>query len=119
MGRQFKGVIEMRWMIRMRRVFSVVGREALMLCYALRNPGTPTPIRLATVLLAAYLVSPIDLVPDFAMLFGWADDLMLLLVAVPFLAKRLPPAVFADAAARAERWFGRPATAASGRYPGR
>ena len=100
----------MLWMIRMRRLFKAVGREALMLFYALRHPATPVPIKLATILLGAYLISPLDLLPDFAMLFGWADDLVLFLVAVPYLAKRLPPSVFADASARADRWFGRSAT---------
>ena len=111
----------MLWMIRMRRLFKAVGREALILWYALRDPATPRPIKLATILLGAYLVSPIDLVPDFAMVFGWADDLMLFLIAVPFLAKRLPPSVFANASARAGRWFGRGATTTSdaGRFPGR
>ena len=81
-----------------------------MLFYALRNPATPVPIKLATILLGVYLISPVDLLPDFAMFFGWADDLMLFLVAVPFLAKRLPPSVFAETSARVDRWFGRSAT---------
>ncbi|MET0507018.1 MAG: DUF1232 domain-containing protein [Burkholderiaceae bacterium] len=97
----------MLWLIRVRRLFRTVGREALILWYALRHPGTPAAIKLATVLMALYLFSPLDIVPDFAVLFGWADDLMLLLVGIPFLAKRLPPEVFAEAAARAERWVGR------------
>lgn len=100
----------MLWMIRIRRLFKVVGREALMLWYALRHPATPGSIKLATVLLGIYLVSPLDLLPDFALLFGWADDLMLFLVAVPFLARRLPPAVQHDVASRVERWFGRGST---------
>ena len=107
----------MLWMIRLRRLFKAVGREALMLWFALRNPATPVPIKIATVLLGIYLVSPLDLLPDFAMLFGWADDLMLFLVVVPFLARRLPPTVQADVAARADRWFGRSATpSGTGRF---
>ena len=50
----------MLWMIRVRRLFKAVGREALMLLYALRNPATPAPIKLATLLLGVYLVSPLD-----------------------------------------------------------
>ncbi len=109
----------MLWMIRVRRLFKMVGREALMLLFALRNPATPAAIKLATVGLAAYLFSPIDLLPDFALVFGWADDLMLLLVAVPFLARRLPPAVFAEASSRADRWFRRPPAAGSTGQAGR
>ncbi len=110
----------MLWLLRVRRLFRSVGREALILWYALRHPGTPAAIKVATVLLGVYLFSPLDLVPDFAMLFGWADDLMLLLVGIPFLARRLPSHVFADASARAGRWFGGPAAgpAAGARRPG-
>lgn len=107
----------MLWMIRLRRLFKAVGREALMLWFALRNPATPVSIKIATLLLGAYLVSPLDLLPDFALLFGWADDLMLFLVAVPYLARRLPPAVQAEVAARADRWFGRSTTSTdTGRF---
>lgn len=106
----FREVPQMLWLLRVRRLFRSVGREALILWYALRHPGTPPAIKLATVLLALYLFSPLDLVPDFALLFGLADDLVLLVIGIPFLAKRLPADVFADASARANRWFGAPAT---------
>jgi uncharacterized membrane protein YkvA (DUF1232 family) len=80
-----------------------VGRDGLVLLHALRDAETPMPIRAAIVALAVYAVSPVDLLPDFAMLFGWADDLVLLMVGIPFLVKRLPPAV----RVRAERAAGR------------
>lgn len=104
----------MLWMIRLRRLFKSVGREALILWYALGNPATPVPIKIGTVLLAAYLFSPLDLLPDFALLLGFADDLMVLLVGIPFLAKRLPPSVFAEASSKADRWSRRPTAASAG-----
>ena len=80
----------MLWLIRVRRLFQTVGREALILWYALRHPGTPAAIKLATVLMALYLFSPLDIIPDFAVLFGWADDLMLLLVGTNTAASIAP-----------------------------
>ncbi len=91
------------WPLRLWRFVKTVGRDGLVLLHALRDPGTPVPLKAAILALAAYLVSPIDLLPDFALLFGWADDLALLMVAVPFLVSRLPAAV----RARAERAAGR------------
>jgi uncharacterized membrane protein YkvA (DUF1232 family) len=91
------------WPLRLWRFVKTVGRDGLVLLHALRDPGTPLPLKAAILALAAYLVSPIDLLPDFALLFGWADDLALLMVAVPFLVNRLPAAV----RARAERAAGR------------
>lgn len=91
------------WTVRLWRFVRTVGRDGLVLLHALRDAQTPLPLKAAIVALAAYLISPIDLLPDFALLFGWADDLALLMVAVPFLVKRLPAAV----RARAERAAGR------------
>lgn len=70
-----------------------VGRDGLVLLLALRDPATPRALKAAIVALALYAVSPVDLLPDVALLFGWADDLALLMVGIPFLVRRLPPAV--------------------------
>lgn len=97
----------MFWLLRIRRLFRATGREALMLWYALRNPDTPLPVKLGTIAMAFYLFSPIDIVPDLAVLLGIADDVAILLLGIPFLANRLPAHVAAEAAARAERsWLG-------------
>ncbi|MDO4638155.1 MAG: DUF1232 domain-containing protein [Lautropia sp.] len=97
----------MFWLLRIRRLFRATGREAVVLWYALRNPDTPWSIRLATVAMAIYLFSPVDVIPDFALLFGWVDDLALLLIGIPFLLNRLPAHVQRESIARAERsWLG-------------
>lgn len=98
----------MLWLLKIRRLFTLTGREAVILWYALRNPATPPGIRLGIMALGLYLISPIDFIPDFAILLGLADDLAVLLVGIPFLVNRLPPHVRADATARANRsWLGR------------
>jgi uncharacterized membrane protein YkvA (DUF1232 family) len=97
----------MLWMLRLRRLFSATGREALILWYAFRNPATPKSIKTASLLLFLYLLSPIDILPDFALLFGWADDLAILMMGIPFLVSKLPAAVLAQAAELADRRLGR------------
>lgn len=97
----------MFWLLRIRRLFRATGREALMLWYALRNPGTPLMVKLGTILMAFYLFSPIDIVPDIAVLFGLVDDLAVLLLGIPFLVNRLPTHVQVEVAERADRsWLG-------------
>lgn len=97
----------MFWLLRIRRLFRATGREAMMLWYALRNPATPLPVKLGTIALGFYLFSPIDIIPDIAVMLGIVDDLAVLLVGIPFLVSRLPAHVAAEAAARAERsWLG-------------
>lgn len=41
------------------------------------DPTLPRGVRVRLWLLVGYLVSPIDLVPDFVPVLGWADDLVL------------------------------------------
>ncbi|MDO4905260.1 MAG: DUF1232 domain-containing protein [Lautropia sp.] len=97
----------MFWLMRIRRLFRATGREAVMLWYALRNPATPLGIKAAIVAMAVYLFSPLDIVPDFAVLLGLVDDLAVLMIGIPFLVKRLPTEVQIDAADRADRsWLG-------------
>lgn len=97
----------MLWMLRLRRLFSATGREALILWYAFRNPATPKSIKMGSIFLFLYLLSPIDILPDFALLFGWADDLAILMMGIPFLVNKLPAAVLAEAAELADRKLGR------------
>jgi uncharacterized membrane protein YkvA (DUF1232 family) len=95
------------WMFRFRRFVRMAGREVLMLLFALRDPDTPRMVKLGTLFIIGYVVSPIDLVPDVLLLFGWADDLAVLMMGVPFLINRLPPAVQARAAFRVEELLAR------------
>ncbi len=97
----------MFWLMRIRRLFRATGREAMMLWYALRHPSTPLGIKAAIVAMGVYMFSPLDIVPDFAVLLGLVDDLALLLIGIPFLVNRLPADVQIDAANRADRsWLG-------------
>jgi len=93
--------------ILMLKFLKTAGRDGLALLFALRDPRTPALMKAAIAALALYVLSPIDLVPDVLLLFGWADDAALLMLGIPFLYRRLPPAVRAQAAARAEQLIGR------------
>jgi uncharacterized membrane protein YkvA (DUF1232 family) len=42
-----------------------------------RDPALPRPVKIALLAAAVYLVSPIDLVPDFIPVLGYVDDLLL------------------------------------------
>lgn len=95
------------WATRLWKFARTAGRDGLMLFYALRDPRTPWPTRAGILALALYTISPIDLLPDVALLFGWADDLALLMFGIPYLAGRLPAEVRASASIRVDRLLGR------------
>jgi uncharacterized membrane protein YkvA (DUF1232 family) len=52
-----------------------------------RDPAVPRRQRLALVALAAYLASPIDLVPDFLPVAGQADDAVLVVLALRWILR--------------------------------
>lgn len=87
-----------------------------MLWYAFRDPKTPFALKVASLLTGLYLVSPIDLIPFTVPLLGVVDDLVIVPLAVGFIAKRLPANVHEDAGRKADmwiaRWFKRPLLAA-------
>ncbi|SUD39860.1 membrane protein [Ectopseudomonas mendocina] len=65
--------------------------QVMVLWFVCRHPRTPMPPKLVAVVVVAYALSPIDLIPDFIPLLGYLDDLVLLPLGV-WLAIRLMPA---------------------------
>jgi uncharacterized membrane protein YkvA (DUF1232 family) len=55
----------------------------------LADGSTPRSVRLALVGLLAYLVSPIDLIPDFVPIIGSADDLIVTAVVLRWAGRRV------------------------------
>lgn len=81
-------------------LWTVLRGDALQLWAALRHPGSPGWLKLGTGLLALYVLSPIDLVPDFIPFVGAIDDIVLVPLAIRWMLRRLPPHIAAAAAAR-------------------
>ncbi|MFD0739803.1 YkvA family protein [Lysobacter koreensis] len=88
-------------------------REALTVYFAARDPRLPWPVRLLALGIAAYALSPIDLIPDFIPVLGYLDDLVLVPLGVALVVKLTPPAILADARLRAERVAVRPVSVAA------
>lgn len=85
---------------RLTLLWTVVRGDARQLWFALRHPGAPGWLKLGTALIALYLLSPVDLLPDAIPFIGVIDDIVLVPLAIRFLLKRLPPDIAAAAAAR-------------------
>lgn len=95
------------WLMRVVTIAKLIGRNGLLLLFALRHPLTPRNLKIGILAMIAYLISPIDLVPEFLGLFGLADDAALLMIGIPFLMKRLPEVVLRDVQEKAESLLGR------------
>ncbi len=92
--------------LRLRRWFKRMGRNALVLVYAIRHPETPRALKLASIAALAYVISPIDLMPDIPLL-GWIDDAVVLGVLIPALLSKLPAPVARQSANAAQSWIDR------------
>ena len=74
---------------------------------AARDPRTPLFAKLVGLLVAAYALSPIDLIPDFIPVLGLLDDLILVPLGFWLVLRLMPPAVIARARQRAAAQRGR------------
>ena len=72
-------------------LWTLVRTDARRLWFALRHPATPGWLKIGAALIVAYVISPIDLVPDVLPFIGVVDDLVLVPLAIRFLLNRLPP----------------------------
>lgn len=67
--------------------------DALRLWFALRHPAAPGWLKLGALGIVLYLLSPIDIIPDWIPLLGVVDDLVIIPLAIRFLLDRLPPEI--------------------------
>jgi len=80
---------------RLTLLWTVVRGDARALWFALRHPAAPGWLKLGVGLIALYLFSPIDIVPEFIPFFGVVDDLVIVPFAIRWLLNRLPPEIAA------------------------
>jgi uncharacterized membrane protein YkvA (DUF1232 family) len=83
-----------RWSVELKRdVGTVLG--------AARDPRTPWYAKALALAVAAYALSPIDLIPDFIPVLGLLDDLILVPFGIALALRMIPAEVLAEHRARA------------------
>jgi uncharacterized membrane protein YkvA (DUF1232 family) len=87
--------------------------HAIYLCS--RDPRVPWHAKALAILVAAYALSPIDLIPDFVPVLGYLDDMILVPVGIWLVVRLIPAHVMAEhrelAAAARDRPVSRTAAA--------
>jgi uncharacterized membrane protein YkvA (DUF1232 family) len=86
-------------------------RDVAALALAYRDPRTPWHARLFSAAVVAYLLSPVDLIPDFIPVLGYLDDLVLIPLGIAAAVRMIPPEVMADARRKASEMEERSAPA--------
>jgi|SRR5689334_19072589 uncharacterized membrane protein YkvA (DUF1232 family) len=76
-----------------------------------RDPRVPWYAKAVAALVAAYALSPIDLIPDFIPVLGYLDDVILVPLGILLAIRLIPPAILAEHRSAAARSQGRPVSA--------
>jgi len=89
-----------------------VKRDVIALFLAARDSRTPWYAKVMAGLVAAYALSPIDLIPDFIPVIGYLDDLVIVPLGIWIAVRLVPPDLMQEFRAEAERMSARPASRA-------
>lgn len=71
-------------------------REAYALYLCTRHTGTPLYAKAFALLIIAYAMSPVDLIPDFIPVIGYLDELVLIPLGIALLLKMMPKDVLEE-----------------------
>jgi len=90
----------------------VVKRDVVALWLAARDRRTPWYAKALALALAAYALSPIDLIPDFVPVLGYLDDAVIVPLGILLTVMLIPGDLMAEFRAEAERRSERPVSRA-------
>ena len=92
---------------RLRAWAKLITRDVHAVYLAARDPRVPWYAKLIAGCVAAYALSPIDLIPDFIPVLGYLDDLIIVPLGILAVVALVPPGIMAEhratAAAAAEK----------------
>ncbi len=98
-GRNGRVKVPEAWKERAKKLKTEI--HALLIAY--RDQRTPWLARAWVILVVAYALSPIDLIPDFIPVLGYLDDLVLLPLGIALAIRLIPAEVMDDARKTAAR----------------
>jgi uncharacterized membrane protein YkvA (DUF1232 family) len=90
-----------------------IKRDAHALFLAARDPRVPWYAKALAITVAAYALSPIDLIPDFVPVVGYLDDLLIVPAGIALVVRLIPPPIMAEHRALAMAAEDRPVSRAA------
>jgi uncharacterized membrane protein YkvA (DUF1232 family) len=85
-----------------------IKRDVVTVYFAARDPNAPLLARVLAGLVAAYALSPIDLIPDFIPVLGYLDDLLIVPLGLLLVIRLMPDEVLINARSKADTLLARP-----------
>jgi uncharacterized membrane protein YkvA (DUF1232 family) len=96
------------WFDGAKRWARAVKRDVIAIWLAARDRRTPWAPRILAACIAAYALSPIDLIPDFVPVLGYLDDLLIVPLGIIAVVRLIPPPLMAQYRAAADLVADRP-----------
>jgi uncharacterized membrane protein YkvA (DUF1232 family) len=87
-------------------------RDVTALWLAARDPRVPWYAKAVAAAVAAYALSPVDLIPDFIPVLGYLDDLIIVPLGIMLAITLIPQPVMAELRQQAAERAGRPVSRA-------
>lgn len=81
---------------RLRSWAAAIKADVVALWLAARDPRVPWTAKLLAGAVAAYALSPIDLIPDFIPVLGYLDDLIIVPIGIVLATKLIPDDLLTD-----------------------
>jgi len=98
------------WRTRLRQWARLIKRDMTALWIAARDTRTPLVAKVVAVVIAAYALSPIDLIPDFVPVLGYLDDIIIVPLGIMLAVRLIPVALLEEFRGRAVELAERPAS---------
>lgn len=73
-----------------------IKRDVVALWFAARDPRVPWYAKAVAAAVAAYALSPIDLIPDFIPILGYLDDLIIVPLGIVLAVRMIPERVMTE-----------------------
>jgi uncharacterized membrane protein YkvA (DUF1232 family) len=93
---------EVKLFLKLKQKAKELKAESQVLLIAYSDPGTPLLAKILIGFTVAYLLSPIDLIPDFIPVLGLLDDLVIVPLLITLSVKLIPEKILEEARQKAK-----------------
>jgi uncharacterized membrane protein YkvA (DUF1232 family) len=95
----------MKWIEELKEISKKLKKEVYALSLAYKDNRVKFPARVIIIIVIAYALSPVDLIPDFIPVLGCLDDLVLIPLGIAIAIKLIPKEVMSECRDKAEKHF--------------
>ncbi len=97
-----------KWLDAAKQWARSIKRDVVALWIAARDSRTPIVAKIVAGAVAAYALSPVDLIPDFVPVLGYLDDLLIVPLGILLAIRLIPQPLMAEFREMATQRAGRP-----------